>query len=289
MYDTVYNNLSAPFTDTYRTEMACKSERPCACQCNRDPVNSILFRMLNSEVTPEANSQQGYHQYSCNSTEGCPCEGNKKVALKNSEVICKKASEVLLKTVAFIKNVPSFYQLPQEDQILLIHKCWAPLFVLGLAQERVDFEWKELSVPSLLKKILLNQSSNVGDTTVRSDAGVPFRDVQRMRMLLHKLWSLDICTKEYAYLKGMVLFNPGISGIRYPQYVQTLQLEAQQTLMEFTSMTHSRSHTRFTWMLEAVDIVKAIDSKIITELFFRPVSGVINLEKMLLETLFINH
>nr|DBA26450.1 TPA: hypothetical protein GDO54_010706 [Pyxicephalus adspersus] len=277
--------------------MACKSERSSTCQCNRDPVKSILFQMLNSEFTPKPNSQQEY-QYSCNSTGGCPCEnrkvsqcpceGNRKVVLKNSEVICKKASEVLLKTVAFIKNVPSFYQLPQEDQILLIHKCWAPLFVLGLAQERVDFEWIQLSVPSLLKKILLNQSSNI-DTTVRSDAGVPFRDVQRIRMLLHKLWSLDICTKEYAYLKGMVLFNPGISGMRYPQYVQTLQLEAQQTLMEFTSMLHSRSHTRFAWMLEAVDFVKAIDSKVITELFFKPISGEINLEEVLLETLFIKH
>ncbi|KAM5165176.1 nuclear receptor subfamily 0 group B member 2-like [Mantella aurantiaca] len=269
--------------------MACRSERPSTCQCNRDPVNSILFRMLNSEVTPEPNIQQGYHQYSCNSSGGCPCEGNKKVMLKNSEAICKKASEVLLKTVAFIKNVPSFYQLPQEDQILLIHKCWAPLFVLGLAQERVYFEWKELSVPSLLKKILLNQSSNAGDGTTRPDAGVPCRDVQRIQMLLHKLWSLDICTKEYAYLKGMVLFNPGIRGMMYPQYVQTLQMEAHQTLMEFTSIIHSRSHTRFTWMLEAVDFVKAIDSRVITELFFRPTSGEINLEEVLLETLFIKN
>ncbi|XP_018408210.1 PREDICTED: nuclear receptor subfamily 0 group B member 2-like [Nanorana parkeri] len=284
----------------YSTAMACKSERPSACQCNKDPVNSILFRMLNSEVTSKPNSQQEYHQYSCNSTGGCscegnkkvsqcPCEGNRKVVLKNSEDICKKASEVLLKTVAFIRNVPSFYQLPQEDQILLIHKCWAPLFVLGLAQERVDFEWKELSVPSLLKKILLNQSSSAGDTTARSDAGVAFRDVQRIQMLLHKLWSLDICTKEYAYLKGMVLFNPGISGMRYPHYVQTLHLEALQTLMEFTSMIHSRSYSRFTWMLEAVDFVKTIDSKVITELFFRPIYGQINLEEVLLETLFIKH
>lgn len=210
MPQSIYSNLTAPLTDTYGTAMACKSERSSTCQCNRDPVNSILFRMLNSEVTPEQNNRHAFHQYSCNSTGGCPCEGNKKVALKNSEVICKKASEVLLKTVAFIKNVPSFYQLPQEDQILLIHKCWAPLFVLGLAQERVDFEWKELSVPSLLKKILLNQSSIAGDIAARPDAGVPFRDVQWIRMVLHKLWSLDICTKEYAYLKGMVLFNPGM-------------------------------------------------------------------------------
>lgn len=77
--------------------------------------------------------------------------------------------------------------------------------------------------------------------------------------------------------------------MRYPEYVHTLQLEACQTLLEFTSMIHSRRHSRFTWMLEAVDFVKAIDSKVITELFITPVSGEINLEEVLLETLSIKH
>ncbi|XP_075056717.1 nuclear receptor subfamily 0 group B member 2-like [Mixophyes fleayi] len=284
MSDTVHIDLVNSFTGTCNIAMACRSEKQGTCQCNRDPVNSILFRMLNSDSTTKTNSQ--HDQHVCNSGRGCPCEGNRKVLLKTPEVICKKASEVLLKTVAFIRNVPSFYQLPREDQILLVCKCWAPLFVLGLAQERVHFEWKELNVPSLLKKILLNQSSNAGDITLRPDAGVPFRDVQKIQMSLCKLWSLDICTKEYAYLKGMVLFNPEIRGMKCFQYVQTLQLEAQQTLMEFTSMTHNRSQARFTWMLEALVILKAIDSKVITELFFRPISGEINLEDILLEILF---
>ncbi|KAM9315620.1 nuclear receptor subfamily 0 group B member 2-like [Gastrophryne carolinensis] len=278
--------------------MACKSERPGACQCNTDPFNGILFRMLNSEVTPTQNSQYEHHRNNCKSIRGlpcegnkkaspCPCESNRKVSLKNSEIVCKKASEVLLKTVAFIKNVPSFHQLPQEDQILLIHKCWAPLFVLGLAQERVNFEWRELSVPSLLKKILLNQSSNAGDTTVMPEAGVSIRDVQRIQMSLYKLWSLDICAKEYAYLKGIVLFNPGIGGMRCSQYVHTLQMEAQNTLMEFSSMTHCRGQARFVGMLEALNLLKVTDPKVITEFFFKPISGEINLEELLIETLFI--
>ncbi|KAG9493709.1 hypothetical protein GDO78_001533 [Eleutherodactylus coqui] len=263
--------------------MACRSGRPGTCQCSRDPVNSILFQMLNSGSTAKTNLQ-----HICNPNRGCPCDSHRKVLLRNPDIICKKASDVLLKTVTFIRNLPSFCQLLQEDQILLVREGWAQLFVLGLAQERVDFEWEELSMPSLLKKILLNQSSNAGDITLTSDAGVPFKEVQRLQMFLHKLWSLDICTKEYAYLKGMVLFNPGIRGMRFPQYVQTLQLEAQTTLMEFTSMMQNISHVRFRWMLEALDILKAIDSGVITELFFRPVSGEINLEDLVLETLFIS-
>ncbi|KAM4771734.1 nuclear receptor subfamily 0 group B member 2-like [Rhinophrynus dorsalis] len=268
--------------------MACRSERFGKCQCNhKDPGNSILFRMLNTENKSETYSPPDNHRHICASTRGCPCDGNRRVCLKDPELTCKKASEVLLKTVAFIRNVPSFYQLPQEDQILLVNRCWAPLFVMGLAQERVDFEIQELSVPSLLKKILLNQSGNIGDGTLKSEVGVPSVDVQRIQMILSKFWSLDICTKEYAYLKGMVLFNPGINGMRFPQYVQTLQLEAQHTLMEFTSMMYSRNHSRFSWLLEALDILKGVDPKVITELFFRPILGEIHLEELLLETLFI--
>uniref|UniRef100_A0A8C5PTK7 NR LBD domain-containing protein n=1 Tax=Leptobrachium leishanense TaxID=445787 RepID=A0A8C5PTK7_9ANUR len=268
--------------------MACRSDRLGSCQCNVNPVDSILFRMLNSNNTLETHKKQmDVHRHNCTIARGCPCEGNKKVSLKNPDVICKKASEVLLKTVAFIRNLPSFYQLPQEDQVLLVHRCWAPLFVLGLAQERVDFELQELSVPSLLKTILLNQSSTVGDGITKSNAGVPIMDVQRIKMFLHKFWNLDVCTKEYAYLKGMVLFNPSISGMIFPQYVQTLQMEAQHTLIGFTTMMHSTSHSRITWILEALDILKSVDSKVISDLFFRPISGEINLEELLLETLFI--
>ncbi|CAH2249098.1 nuclear receptor subfamily 0 group B member 2-like [Pelobates cultripes] len=269
--------------------MACRSERLGSCQCNKNPVESILFRMLNTDTLQAHKNQHDNLNHICTMARGCPCEGNKKVLLKNPEVICKKASEVLLKTVAFIRNLPSFYQLPQEDQILLVHKCWAPLFVLGLAQEKVDFELQELTVPSLLKTILLNQPSTAGQVTMKSDAGVPLIEVQRIQMFLCKIWSLDICTKEYAYLKGMALFNPGIDGMRFPQYVQTLQLEAQRTLMEFTSMMHSTSYSRLMWILEALDILKSVDPKVITELFFRPISGEINLEELLLETLYIKY
>ncbi|XP_075454073.1 nuclear receptor subfamily 0 group B member 2-like [Ascaphus truei] len=267
--------------------MACRSERFAKCQCNKDPINSILFKMLNTGNKSEAGSPYDHHRHICTSAKGCPCEDNRKVSLKTPEVTCRNASEVLLKTVAFIKNLPSFYQLPHEDQILLIRMCWAPLFVMGLAQERVDFELQELSAPSLLKKILLNQPASAGDASLRSDAGVPLPDVQKIQTFLRRFWNLDICTKEYAYLKGMVLFNPDVRGMRFPQYVQNLQLEAWHTLMEFTSMVHSRNHARFMWMLEALDILKSVDPNVITELFFRPISGDINLEELLLETLCI--
>uniref|UniRef100_A0A8C8SN92 NR LBD domain-containing protein n=1 Tax=Pelusios castaneus TaxID=367368 RepID=A0A8C8SN92_9SAUR len=216
------------------------------------------------------------------SSAGCPCESNRKVVLKTPEVTCMRASEVLLKTVTFIRNLPSFYHLPQEDQVLLVQQCWAPLFVLGLAQEWVSFELKEISVPSLLKKILLNQSLTDSDKMDNSSFGASLAEVQKMKNFLEKFWNLDICSKEYAYLKGIILFNPGKFHCSICMHKQ----EAQRTLKEFISMMYNSSLGRFAWILGLLTSLKAINAETIAELFFRPILGEVNLNEFLLETLY---
>lgn len=99
--------------------------------------------------------------------------------------------------------------MPWEDQFVLIQQNWAPLFVLGMAQEGVDFDLREIPATSLLKKILLNQSSTAVNELGSSSAEASLAEVQKMKNLLWKFWGLDISAKEYAYLKGIILFNSG--------------------------------------------------------------------------------
>lgn len=102
--------------------------------------------------------------------------------------------------------------MPWEDQFVLIQQNWVPLFVLGMAQEGVDFDLREIPATSLLKKILLSQSSTAMNELGSSPAGASFTEVQKMKNLLWKFWDLDISAKEYAYLKGIILFNSGKSS-----------------------------------------------------------------------------
>ncbi|XP_050806140.1 nuclear receptor subfamily 0 group B member 2-like [Gopherus flavomarginatus] len=262
-------------------------EKSRKCQCERSHPQSILYQILNKEEQDETRwHAQYYHPCYSISSAGCPCEGNRKVVLRTPEVTCMRASEVLLKTITFIRNLPSFYHLPQEDQALLVQQCWAPLFVLGLAQEWVNFELKEISVPSLLKKILLNQSLTDSDKVENSSLGASLADVQKMKNFLEKFWNSDICAKEYAYLKGIILFNPDLPGLRFRHYVQTLQQEAQRTLMEFSSMMYNRNLGRFAWILGLLTSLKDVNAETIAELFFRPILGEVNLNELLLETLY---
>lgn len=139
-----------------------------------------------------------------NTALNCHCEQKRTVCLKDPKATCQIASDVLVKTMRFIRSLPSFRQLPQEDQSLLLKHCWVPLFVLGLAQKKIVFEVTDGPNSSLLRKILL------GPGQTEKEAERPtLSEVHKLRTCLHQLWNLDLSPKEYAYLKGALLFNPG--------------------------------------------------------------------------------
>ncbi|NXM68882.1 NR0B2 protein, partial [Serilophus lunatus] len=211
----------------------------------------------------------------------------RRVVLKTPEVTCRRASEVFLKTSTFIRNLPSFYHMPLDDQLVLIQKNWAPLFVLGMAQEGMDFDLSEISTPSLLKKILLNQSFTASNELGSSSSGASLAEVQKMRNLLWKFWDLDVSAKEYACLKGITLFNSGGCILKCLPFIQTLQQEAQQVLMEIISTMFHGKLGRFAWILQLTSSLQDVDAEAIEELFFRPILGEATPNVLLLEMLYI--
>lgn len=202
--------------------------------------NSILYSILKSdsltiaEEQPNPQQQQQHQQQQQQSPQhlfhksspagapaspqelrqqACSCGSTRRRGvLRSPQVTCKAASAVLVKTLRFVKNVPCFRELPEDDQLMLIRNGWAPLLVLGLAQDRVDFETTETVEPSMLQRILTGlpdrQSEALG-CQGRGGVGVSVLDIEAIKAFLKKCWSVDISTKEYAYLKGAVLFNPG--------------------------------------------------------------------------------
>ena len=195
--------------------------------------NSILYSILKSDSLATAEERQHQHQpqhtlqhllQKSSSTAGpaslqelrqqaCSCGSTRRRGvLRAPQVTCKAASAVLVKTLRFVKNVPCFRELPEDDQLMLIRSGWAPLLVLGLAQDRVDFETSETVEPSMLQRILTglpDRQSELLAGQSRGAAGVSVVDIEAIKAFLKRCWSVDISTKEYAYLKGAVLFNPG--------------------------------------------------------------------------------
>ncbi|XP_043941709.1 nuclear receptor subfamily 0 group B member 2 [Protopterus annectens] len=247
------------------------------CHCyGMERQNAILYTIL---------SQTNNHNH-CSSLlhHSCPCEGRRTVCLKTPQLTCQAASDVLVKTVSFMKNLPSFHNLPKKDQFLLLESCWTPLFILGLAQDMVFFEVVETPVPSMLKRILLNGQCK--SQVEESDRTQPtLSGVQRLQSCLNKFWSMDLSPKEYAYLKGAILFNPDIPGLRASLYVESLQQEAQRALREVLLPLHPEDIGRFARILLTASTLKTISPALITELFFRPIMGSTDIIDLLNEML----
>ncbi|XP_005816494.1 nuclear receptor subfamily 0 group B member 2 [Xiphophorus maculatus] len=252
----------------------------CDCSNSGDRLlNPILYNIL-SQMDKGGPSQDTFHHSSA--PHRCNCEVRRTVCLVRPSEVCKEASAVLVKTVHFMRNLPAFKQLPPGDQYALLKSSWAPLFILGLAQEHVDFDVTDVPADSMLKKILLNrQESPETEREQPTMAGV-----SKLRCCLKKFWTLDLSPKEYAYLKGTTIFNPDVPELQAGLFVEGLQQEAQHALSEVVQLLHPGQQERFARILLTASMLQGITPSLITELFFRPVIGQANLLELLADMLF---
>ncbi|XP_030644749.1 nuclear receptor subfamily 0, group B, member 2b [Chanos chanos] len=256
---------------------------PPDCYCTeyggRHP-HAILFNILSQK---ETNDLRNWDYYT--TSHNCHCEQRRLVCLRNPESTCQAASAVLVKTVRFMKSLPSFHHLPRGDQTLLLRSCWVPLFILGLAQERIAFEVMDLPANSILRKILLNDQESHSERETE-DCPPTLAGVHNLKLCLNKLLSLDLSPKEYAYLKGALLFNPEIRGLRSTTLIEGLQKEALRVLQEVIHTLYPNNRDRFTQILLTASSLQTIAKSLVSELFFRPIIGQMDLLELLNEILF---
>ncbi|CAB1350944.1 unnamed protein product [Coregonus sp. 'balchen'] len=279
-------------------------EMKTTCHCSgyreqQQKPHSILYNILSWADSNYSNNNSliknnhvNQYDYNMMMPHNCHCERRRAVCLKNPEGTCQVASDVLVKTIRFMKSLPSFSQLPVEDQLTLLRDCWVPLFSLGLAQERTVFEVKDVPQASMLRRILLNgqgpQSEEEHEEEDEGKRSLPtLAGVHKLRSCLYRLWTLDLSPKEYAYLKGAMLFNPAVPGLSTTVVIDGLQQEAQRALQEVVLTLHPGDSGRFSRILLSTSALQAVSQSLITELFFRPVIGQANLFDLLSEMLFI--
>nr|XP_057940752.1 nuclear receptor subfamily 0 group B member 2a [Doryrhamphus excisus] len=252
----------------------------CHCSVGSDRLlNPILFNILSQ--LDSSNPRSNNFSYR-SIPHRCNCELRPTVCLKRPLEICKEASGVLVKTIHFMKNLPAFNQLPPNDRFLLLKSCWAPLFILGLAQEHVDFEVTDVPADSMLKKILLQRHR--GPETEWEQPTMA--GVSKLKSCLKKFWSLDLSPKEYAYLKGTTIFNPDVPDLKAPLFIEGLQQEAQHALSEVVQLLHPERQERFARILLTASMLQSITPSLVTELLFRPVIGQADLLELLVGMLF---
>ncbi|XP_018556750.1 nuclear receptor subfamily 0 group B member 2-like [Lates calcarifer] len=250
---------------------------PCSGYRDQHP-QTILYNILSWRDNNYLNNKLISNSLAHN----CHCEQRRRVCLKDPKATCQDASSVLVKTICFMRSLPSFSQLPLGDQSSLLRHCWVPLFVLGLAQDRIVFEVTDVPYSSILRQILLRPGLS------ESQADQPtLTGVHRLRTCLHQLWNLDLSPKEYAYLKGAMLFNPVVQGLSAMLFIEGLQQEAQRALQEVIHLLHPEDAGRFRHILLAASAIQNVSHGLVTELFFKPLIGNTNMVHLLTEMLFV--
>nr|XP_046217915.1 nuclear receptor subfamily 0 group B member 2-like [Oncorhynchus gorbuscha] len=278
-------------------------EMKTTCHCSgyreqQHQPHTILYNILSradsnyNNNSLNNNNHVNPYDYNMIMPHNCHCERRRAVCLKNPEGTCQVASDVLVKTIRFMKSLPSFSQLPVEDQLSLLRDCWVPLFSLGLAQERTVFEVMDVPQASMLRRILLNsqgpQSEEEQEEEDEGKRSLPMlAGVHKLRSCLNRLWTLNLSPKEYAYLKGAMLFNPDVPGLSTTVFINSLQQEAQRALQEVVLTLHPGNSGRLSHILLSTSALHAVSESLITELFFRPVIGQANLYDLLSEMLFM--
>lgn len=150
------------------------------------------------------------------------------------------------------------------------------------------FEVTELPDSSMLRRILLSGQGQSHREDDEKRCLPTLAGVHNLRSCLYKLWALDLSPKEYAYLKGAVLFNPDVQGLNVSLFIESLQQEAQRALQEVI-LTHPGDRDRFSHVLLAASTLQTVSQNLLTELFFRPVIGQEDLFDLLNEMLFSRH
>ncbi|KAM5162506.1 nuclear receptor subfamily 0 group B member 2 [Callospermophilus lateralis] len=257
------------------------ASQPGACPCQGAAGHpTILYTLLSPSLRPRPSVPP--------SPTRCLCLQHRPVRLCAPHRTCREALDVLAKTVAFLRNLPSFCQLPPQDQRRLLQGCWGSLFLLGLAQDTVTFEVAEAPVPSILKKILLEEPSSSAGWGQPPDRPQPsLAAVQWLQCCLESFWSLKLGPKEYAYLKGTILFNPDVPGLHASSHIGHLQQEAHWALCEVLEPWYPAGRGRLARVLLTASTLKSIPSSLLGDLFFRPIIGDVDITGLLEDMLLL--
>ncbi|NP_001373272.1 nuclear receptor subfamily 0, group B, member 2b [Danio rerio] len=214
------------------------------------------------------------------SPEPCHCNFECFVSLKNPEITCPAAFQVLTKSIHFMQSSLSHQNLSSSERLCLLQKRWVPLFILGLAQENISFEVMDFPVGSILRNILLSGQQKP------DDCPLTLAKVNKLKMFLDKVWSLQLSLKEYACLKGAILFSQVLDspGLKSSLVIAGLQEEFAHDLhMLILSRQRSEEHWTIMDVLFTACTLQMEARSMVTELFFRPIMGKMDIQELLNE------
>ena len=119
--------------------------------------------------------------------------------LINPDKIYESSVRILYMSVSWARSIPTFLQLPFQDQALLLEESWSELFILSMIQCSLPMD-----IGILLSASGVQMQEKPGDKMVTS-----VNDLRTLQHIVGRFQALTIDSTEFACLKATVLFKPG--------------------------------------------------------------------------------
>ncbi|XP_041377383.1 COUP transcription factor 2-like [Gigantopelta aegis] len=279
-------------------------------KCHQDGQFSLLRNLL-SVGKSSSSCQMERMCESPSSQDSWPMHtvtGSTRVTLakKNMFPVCARVSNWLVKVVHFAKSIPEFINLSHDDKLTLILNSWSRLLLLCMAESNFQFA----VTPLQSQYVVSSESPAADEPTMKSVEGV--------QSFIRKCQHMDVETKEYAFLKMLVLFNAvllyggemgvllsaaimkvcmhlvfielGKPSLRYigldrPEVIDKLNLSVQQLLQQHVVDTRPDDVMHYSRLLLSLPSLYGIDHRMIENLFCRHLNKNTDMEVLLKEIL----
>ncbi|KAI4902773.1 hypothetical protein NFI96_000264 [Prochilodus magdalenae] len=192
----------------------------------------------------------------------------------NVHYICESASRLLFLSMHWARSIPAFLALGQECNTSLVRACWNELFTLGLAQCA-----QVMSLSTILAAIVNHLQTSIQDDKLSSE---------RVKLVMEHIWKLqEFCNSmakletdgyEYAYLKAIVLFSPGLNS---SSQIEKFQEKAQMELQDYVQKTYPDDTYRLARTLMRLPALRLMSSSITEELFFTGLIGNVPIDSII--------
>uniref|UniRef100_A0A915L156 NR LBD domain-containing protein n=1 Tax=Romanomermis culicivorax TaxID=13658 RepID=A0A915L156_ROMCU len=184
------------------------------------------------------------------------------------------SARLLYMAVKWAKNLPSFTSSSYKDQVILLEENWSDLFLLSLFQWSSNME----NCPLLLSPPCLNHSTTT-PVAQTSNSQHFETDLRYLNDLFNRFHCLTLSSAEFACLKAVVLFRPGLKDA---QQIEYLQDQALNMLAQHVRVQHQPIFPlRFGKLLTLIVSLKLMNSSKIESIFFDKTTANKPMEKLL--------
>lgn len=197
---------------------------------------------------------------------------NKKVATIND--VCDSMKQQLLILVEWAKYIPSFCELPLDDQVALLRAHAGEHLLLGVARRSL-----------LLNDVLLLGNDLIIPRTAQQEIEISQVATRIIDEIVKPMREVQMDDTEFSCLKAIVFFDPDAKGLTDTQKVKNIRWQIHVNLDDYINDRQYQSRGRFGQILLLLPSLQSVTAQMISLIQSAKLFGLAKIDNLLQEML----